>query len=56
VFLLGRNRYMPSKWAKKDWEMQSEQNLQYVSVTRSKSEFSDVMIPDDAQYNWWGDE
>lgn len=53
VFLLGRNRYMPSKWAKKDWEIQSEQNLQYVSVTRSKHEFSDVMIPDDAQYNWW---
>lgn len=27
---------MPSKWAKQEWELQQEKNLQYVSVTRAK--------------------
>lgn len=38
VFILGWNRYMPSKWARQEWEKQSEVNLQYVSVTRCKKD------------------
>ena len=38
VYILGQNKYMPSKYAKKDWQMQQERNLQYVACTRSKSE------------------
>jgi DNA helicase-2/ATP-dependent DNA helicase PcrA len=29
---------IPSRWAKLDWEIQQEQNIAYVAVTRSKSE------------------
>lgn len=45
VFALGRGSLMPSKWAKKDWEKQQERNLQYVLVTRVKSELIDVVLP-----------
>lgn len=38
VYILGMNKYMPSKYAKKDWELAQEKHLMYVSVTRSKSE------------------
>lgn len=38
VFILDAELYMPSKWAKQDWERQQEDNLQYVAVTRSKRE------------------
>lgn len=38
VYVLGMNKYQPSKYAKKEWEVQQELNLCYVSVTRSKSE------------------
>lgn len=31
---------MPSKWAKKDWEMEQEQNLIYVAYTRAKAKLS----------------
>lgn len=45
VYILGMNRYMPSKYAKKEWEMGQERNLQYVACTRSKNElvFIDIM-------------
>lgn len=36
VFILNRERYMPSKHARKDWELQQERNLCYVAVTRAK--------------------
>jgi len=29
---------MPLKWAKQDWELQQERNLQYVAITRAKRE------------------
>ncbi len=45
VFILGRNRYNPSKWAKTPADIQSEKNLQYVAVTRAKRELVDVNVP-----------
>ena len=46
VYILGRARYMPSKWARQDWEIRGENNLLYVAVTRSMSELIDVIVPD----------
>lgn len=34
VFLLGASKYMPSKWARKQWTIEQEQNLIYVALTR----------------------
>lgn len=42
VFLLGREQFMPSKYAKKDWQKGQEQNLIYVAVTRAISELVEV--------------
>lgn len=42
VYLYGRNIYMPSKWAKQEWEMEQEDNLAYVAVTRAKRELVNV--------------
>ena len=36
VFTLGMNKFSPSKWAKKEWELKQEDNLCYVQVTRAK--------------------
>jgi DNA helicase-2/ATP-dependent DNA helicase PcrA len=36
VFLLGRDDFMPSPWAKLDWEIVQEDNLIYVATTRAK--------------------
>lgn len=44
VFILGRNRYMPSKWARQEWELLQEHNLMYVAVTRAKSELCDIHV------------
>ena len=38
VFILGYSQYMPSGWAKKDWELEQETNIIYVAVTRSMNE------------------
>jgi superfamily I DNA/RNA helicase len=35
---------MPSKWARKDWQLQQEDNLQYVAVTRAKSTLVEVSV------------
>lgn len=58
VFLIGRNRYQPSKWAKTETDMQAERNLQYVAVTRVKRELVEVMVPQAPQncpepMDWW---
>jgi superfamily I DNA/RNA helicase len=37
VFVLGRHQFMPSPWARQDWQQDQERNLIYVAVTRSKS-------------------
>ena len=42
VFLLGREQFMPSKWAKKAWQKEQENNLIYVAVTRAMSELVEV--------------
>lgn len=44
VYLLGRAMYMPSKWARKEWQMQQESNLMYVAVTRAKAELIEVIV------------
>lgn len=49
VYILGRNRYMPSKWAKKAHEIQAEKNLSYVAVTRSKNELIDIIVPEESR-------
>lgn len=45
VFLLGRDQFMPSKFARKDWEQQQERNLMYVAVTRTQKELIEVNVP-----------
>lgn len=45
VYLYGRNRYMPSPYAKQEWEIQQERNLIYVAVTRAKKELIEVRLP-----------
>lgn len=38
VFILDFEKYMPSKWAKQEWQQTQERNLIYVAVTRSKDQ------------------
>jgi len=38
VFILGRDKYMPSPWARKAWQKSQEMNLIYVAYTRAKQE------------------
>ncbi len=45
VYLLGRNAYMPSGYAKKDWQIEQEANLCYVAVTRAQEELVEVVVP-----------
>ena len=44
VFVLGMDAYSPSKWAKKDWELQQETNLVYVQVTRAMNHLTMVNV------------
>jgi DNA helicase II / ATP-dependent DNA helicase PcrA len=56
VYLIGRNRYMPSPYAKKEWEMAQEDNLAYVAVTRAKVELVEVNVPfidKRKEQEWW---
>lgn len=45
VYLLNRMELMPSRFAKQDWQMQQEENLIYVAVTRSKNTLVEVVKP-----------
>lgn len=38
VFVLGRNAYMPSKYARQAWQLEQEDNLVYVAYTRAMAE------------------
>lgn len=44
VYIYGRNMYMPSRFAKQEWELEQENNLQYVAITRAKRELIDVRL------------
>lgn len=44
VFWYGRNLYNPSKYARKDWQVEAEKHLQYVAGTRFKKELYDVVL------------
>lgn len=44
VYLYGRNKFMPSFYAKQEWELQQENNLIYVAVTRAKVELIEVNV------------
>lgn len=44
VFILGRGKYMPSKYAKKPEQLQQENNCIYVSITRAILELVDVVV------------
>lgn len=44
VYLLGRNAYMPSKYARQEWQQEQERNLQYVAITRAKAELVEVRV------------
>ena len=45
VFCLGMDTYSPSKWARQAWEMEQEDNLCYVQVTRAKKHLTMVTVP-----------
>lgn len=49
VYLLGRNVYMPSPYARQDWQQEQERNLIYVAVTRAKKTLVDVLVQKDAK-------
>lgn len=36
VFILRAREFMPSRWARKEWQQEQEQNLIYVAITRAK--------------------
>jgi len=40
VFILGFNKYMPSKYARQEWQKDQERNIIYVAITRSKNELA----------------
>ena len=44
VYLLGRNKWMPSPWAKKDWELEQEENLCYVGITRAQETLIEIDV------------
>lgn len=44
VFILGRNKFMPSRFARQQWQMAQETNLAYVAITRAKTTLLEVMV------------
>ena len=42
VYLLGRDQLMPSPFAKQEWQLDQENNLIYVAVTRAKERLIEV--------------
>jgi DNA helicase II / ATP-dependent DNA helicase PcrA len=44
VILVGRNRYMPSPWAKSEEDEQAEANVEYVAITRTKETLVEVEV------------
>lgn len=44
VYILGRAKYMPNKWARQPWQILQEANLEYVAITRAQSELIDIVM------------
>lgn len=44
VYIFGHNKYMPSPWARKDWQVEQENNIIYVAYTRAQSELILVTV------------
>lgn len=42
VYLLGRDKYMPSSYARQAWQQQQETNLIYVAITRARLTLVDI--------------
>lgn len=42
VFLIGREQFMPSPYAKQDWQKDQERNLIYVAITRAMNELVEL--------------
>ena len=38
VYLIHKTETLPSKWARKPWQLRQEENLEYVAITRAKRE------------------
>jgi hypothetical protein len=49
VFILGMEKLMPSKYARKAWELVQEDNLCYVAVTRCKRDLILVSLPEETK-------
>lgn len=47
VYLLDRAGTLPSKWARKEWQLNQEANLEYVAITRAKNSLVDLVRPKD---------
>lgn len=45
VYILGREQFMPSPYAKQPWQEEQEINLIYVAVTRAKMNLIEVIMP-----------
>lgn len=45
VFILGKEKYMPSPFARQAWQLKQEQNLEYVAITRAQKELIYVSAP-----------
>jgi DNA helicase II / ATP-dependent DNA helicase PcrA len=45
VFILGRDEFMPSPYARQQWDLDQENNLIYVAVTRAKDQLVYVPAP-----------
>jgi len=44
VYILGRNAYMPLPFAKLPWEMEAENNIIYVAITRAMEELVEISV------------
>ena len=49
IYILGRNRYMPSRWARQPHDIRSEENVEYVAVTRAQKELIDIIVPEESR-------
>jgi superfamily I DNA/RNA helicase len=45
VYILGREQFMPSPFAKQEWQIEQENNLIYVAITRAKLNLVEVTMP-----------